>query len=134
MDQRVLHVVAGRLLEAGEEDEQVVVTIRKRGQQESQRLVVDRIVNCTGPGTTDRVHDKLISSIVHAGLGRFDPLQIGIDVDGRGSIVSSSGESSNCVYGIGPVRKASLWETTAVAEIREQAVHLADEILDQLTR
>jgi uncharacterized NAD(P)/FAD-binding protein YdhS len=132
VEQGDLRMIAGRLLEAKEEKGRVVVTLQERSQLTAYELPVDRIINCTGPGTTDRIHDQLISSTVKTGLARFDPLHIGIDTNSDGSIIDASGDASACIYGIGPLRKGSLWETTAVAEIREQAVSLAERILEQL--
>jgi hypothetical protein len=50
-------------------------------------------------------------------------------VDERGSLIDSRGNPSRFLFGIGPVRKAALWETTTVSEIRQQAPDLAEHLL-----
>ena len=45
----------------------------------------------------------------------------------------ASGKSSANLYALGPLRKATLWETTGVPEIREQAWELAERIVSQLS-
>jgi uncharacterized NAD(P)/FAD-binding protein YdhS len=70
--------------------------------------------------------------LLEQGLARMDSLQIGIKTDNKGAVITASGEPSDCFYAIGPVRKASLWETTAVPEIRVQAVQLAEHLLSRL--
>lgn len=127
-----LCLIAGRLVNAKEHNSRLTVTISERGTQKEHVLCIHRIINCTGPGTASRVQDELVLDLLHQGVARYDPLQIGIDTDQTGSLIATSGEPSSCVYAIGPMRKGSLWETTAVAEIRLQAAHLANHILDYL--
>jgi len=43
-------------------------------------------------------------------------------------LVNSSGAPSTLLSTIGPMRKGRLWETTAMPEIRGQALELADQI------
>jgi len=50
---------------------------------------------------------------------------LGLDVDADGRLLDRRGEPSRSLYAIGPIRKGSLWETTAVPEIRVQAAELA---------
>jgi uncharacterized NAD(P)/FAD-binding protein YdhS len=127
-----LRVIAGRLIKVVEHDQYVDVTLCERGTQKYQSFSIDRIINCTGPVSFHRVQDRLIVGLLRDGLAQLDPLQLGIDTGRDGLLISKSGEPSNCIYTIGPVRKACDWETTAVAEIREQAAQLAIKILDQL--
>jgi uncharacterized NAD(P)/FAD-binding protein YdhS len=65
---------------------------------------------------------------VQNGLARIDPLEIGIETTPDGSIISASGKASNNLYTLGPVRKAALWETTAVPEIRAQIEQLSNHL------
>lgn len=122
-------LAAGRLIRVKEFNGQVVLSICQRGTRNERDIAVDRVINCTGPGTANRVQDKLTLDLINRGLARFDPVSFGVDCDYDGSLISVSGEPSNLIYGIGPVCKGSLWETTAVAEIRLQAVQLAHTLL-----
>ena len=97
---------------------------RKSGKDEVLR--VDRMINCTGPEADfRRVDAPLFQSLFEQGLARPDPLFLGLDVDADGRLLDRRGEPSRSLYAIGPIRKGSLWETTAVPEIRVQAAELA---------
>jgi uncharacterized NAD(P)/FAD-binding protein YdhS len=99
------------------------------GEGESTRFRVDRVVNCTGP-TLDlaRAGEPLLEGLLADGLVRPGPLGLGLDHDSRGVLLNSSGSPSTLLSTIGPMRKGRLWETTAMPEIRTQALELADQI------
>ncbi len=99
------------------------------GEGESTRFRVDRVVNCTGP-TLDlaRAGEPLLEHLLADGYVKAGPLGLGLDHDSRGVLVDSSGTPSTLLSTIGPLRKGRLWETTAMPEIRAQALELADQI------
>lgn len=108
------------------EGDRVTVTL-DRGDAGIQELSVSRVVNCTGPALDLRdAREPLLDSLFAVGAIRTGPLRLGLDHDSRGSLVRGDGESSPVLFGIGPVRKGRLWETTAIPEIRNQAFDLAD--------
>jgi uncharacterized NAD(P)/FAD-binding protein YdhS len=90
------------------------------------RLVVDRVINCTGP-TTDaaRSGNVVVESLLRAGMVRPGPLGMGLDFDDEGHVVRADGGVEERVYLMGPARIGRLWETTAVPELRVQARELA---------
>jgi uncharacterized NAD(P)/FAD-binding protein YdhS len=128
-----LRVLAGRVTEATQQDTKVDVSILLRGTRETVSLSTDRIINCTGSGTCDRVQEPFIERLLEMGLASYDPLRIGIGTDDHGRLIGASGKSAANLYALGPLRKATLWETTAVPEIREQALKLAERIASQLS-
>jgi uncharacterized NAD(P)/FAD-binding protein YdhS len=79
------------------------------------------------------VQEPFIERLLETGLASYDPLQIGIGTDDHGQLIGASGKSSADLFALGPLRKATLWETTAVPEIREQALQLAKRITNQLS-
>jgi uncharacterized NAD(P)/FAD-binding protein YdhS len=127
-----LRVLAGRVTEASEQDTKVDVTILLRGGG-TVSVSPDRIINCTGSGTCDRVQEPFIERLLEMGLASYDPLRIGIATDDHGRLIGTSGRSAANLYALGPLRKATLWETTAVPEIREQALELAERIVSRLS-
>jgi uncharacterized NAD(P)/FAD-binding protein YdhS len=127
----VLRVLAGRVIDVVPQETKVDVTILLRGAREKARLSTHRIINCTGSGTSDRVQEPFIEKLIETGLASYDPLRIGIATDDHGRVIGPSGELSANLYALGPLRKATLWETTAVPEIREQALKLAERITSQ---
>jgi uncharacterized NAD(P)/FAD-binding protein YdhS len=66
------------------------------------------------------------------GFASYDPLRIGINTDNHGCVIGTFGKATANLYALGPLRKATLWETTAVPEIREHALELAERIAGQL--
>ena len=109
------------------------IKYRDRPTGSKKTLWIDRVINCTGSETDcRRIDDSLIISLFVQGLARPDPLFLGLDMDERGGLVNYKGNPSRLLYAFGPPRKGSLWETTTVAEIREQAVQFAQHLVGQL--
>lgn len=125
MSSGTLRIIAGRLLTAKTHMDHLEITIQQRNCEKEEVIRTDRVLNCTGPGTTHRIQDELIVNLVHNGFARIDPLGIGLETDDNGAVISASGAASRHLYAIGPMRKATLWETAAVPEIRTQAQELA---------
>jgi uncharacterized NAD(P)/FAD-binding protein YdhS len=106
-----------------------------RGDAGIEELSVARVVNCTGPALDLRAaREPLLEALFDAGAIRPGPLRLGLDHDSRGSLVRADGETSAVLYGIGPVRKGRLWETTAIPEIKSQAFDLADCLTGDVVR
>ncbi|MGZ8666129.1 MAG: FAD/NAD(P)-binding protein [Solirubrobacterales bacterium] len=113
----------------------LLVSVRDPGTGEVSERPFDRAVNCTGPAQDlSRTPDPVIASLLEAGEVRPGPYRLGLDHDSRGAMITGSGEVSSLIFGIGPVRKGRLWETTAIPEIREQALELADLLTADLSR
>lgn len=108
------------------------VIVRWRGRDETERLTVAGIVNCTGPqGDLWRSGDPLIRQLLDAGIATSDAFGLGLDVD-VDLRVAGSGKSALPLYAIGPMTRGAFWETVAVPDIREQAQRLAGIIADDL--
>jgi uncharacterized NAD(P)/FAD-binding protein YdhS len=120
-----LLVISGRAISIQELDGKASVELRRRGEDVIERLEVDRILNCTGTTSTRRPEDNLFDQLVDTGIGSLDALGLGLKVGATGELMSNTAVPSDRIYTLGPVRKASFWEVTAVPEIREQASVLA---------
>ena len=102
---------------------------------ERRRMLVDRVVNCTGPALDLRAtREPLLESLFDDGSLRPGPLRLGLDHDRRGALLAADGRASRVLHTLGPMRKGRLWETTAIPEIRTQAFELADELTAGLQR
>src|SRR6185312_12097775 len=113
-----LEVVAGSVEALVEADGVVVATFRRRGSGASEALRVGKVINCTGPDTDlTRVRDPLVVSLRDAGLIRPDGLGLGLDTDREGRVVAADGLVDEQLTLVGPLRKGSLWEHTAVPEL-----------------
>ncbi len=130
-----LRVERGEIERIRPEPEGVVVSVRDPDSGEAAERRFDRVVNCTGPAQDlSRTGEPLVESLLDTGEVRPGPYRLGLDHDSRGAMITRSGEVSRLIFGIGPVRKGRLWETTAIPEIREQALELADLLTADLSK
>lgn len=107
----------------------VEVVWRPRGTQQRERVLVDRIFNCTGPDYSPaRSPNKLVRSLLASGLIAPDPLELGIQVAADGEVVSADNRIAKGLYYVGPWLRARDWEATAVPELREHAQRLAERL------
>jgi len=64
------------------------------------------------------------------GMVRPDPLFLGLDVSTEGALIDQDGTASDSLYTVGPARKGGLWESTAVPELRQQALKLVEHLVN----
>lgn len=120
----VLSFIAGRILEVRPAPAGARVTVRRRSG-ETMELEVGRIVNCTGPGDIGGSSQPLIRQLLVSGLGRPDDLGMGLDTDHLGRVLAADGSPHDNLFAVGPLTKGSLWEITAVPDIRRQVWSVA---------
>jgi uncharacterized NAD(P)/FAD-binding protein YdhS len=130
-DSGQLIVKAARIERIELDAQRVAVTVKERHASGTHVLHVGHVVNCTGPDTNlARVGGALLRSALARGLIKPDELGLGLDVAPDGAVIRADGTMSHRLYTIGPLRRAQLWETTAVPELRVQAAELAARILE----
>jgi uncharacterized NAD(P)/FAD-binding protein YdhS len=121
-----LKVVAGKPMGLSSTPEGTRVTFRPRGAAEPEELLVQRIINCTGPqGDLLRAKDPLLRGLVEKGIIRPDAARLGIDIDRQCRTINAAGKSNPSVFAIGPMTRGAVWEIVAVPDIREQTWELA---------
>jgi len=121
-----LQVHAGRLLNMQQIGRRVRVTWCARGASAPTTLLVDRVVNCTGPQYDARhSRERLLRSLIAEGLAAPDALGLGIATEDSGALVDVSGRTASNLYYVGPMLRPRFWETTAVQELRTHAEALA---------
>lgn len=126
----VLH--AGKVETYEDAPHGVYATMKLRATGECETILVDHVINCTGPECDyRRMRHPLIASLLGQGLIRPDELALGLDTDNRGALLNADGIPSDTIFTLGPLRKGTLWETTAVPEIRTQARDLANHLLTE---
>jgi uncharacterized NAD(P)/FAD-binding protein YdhS len=97
---------------------------------EPVELVADAVVNCTGPGRPwAPPANPVISDLFERGLARPDPHGLGLETTAAGCLVDAAGDEVRQIMVIGPPRRGTLFETTAVPELRSQALHIADHVI-----
>lgn len=83
-------------------------------------------MNGTGPAADiSRATDPLLRGLLDDGLARPDSLRLGLDTGADGAVIDASGRPSDRIFTLGPPLRGSRYETTAIAEIRDQAAELA---------
>ena len=126
MERGKLHTHAGRLLSFESADGRVRVTWRARGEHATRTLLVDRVVNCTGPDyNIQRSRDPLLRSLLSQGLAVSDSLNLGIRTGAYGALIDRDSRAANNLYYIGPMLRADHWEATAAHELGSHAERLA---------
>ena len=99
----------------------VRVTLRDRDG--SREVIVDRVVNCSGPvDDVLRAGVPLLDRLLADGVVRPDPLGLGLEV-------TPAGRASDRIHVIGALRKGALYESIAIPELCDQAEALAAEIV-----
>ena len=122
-----LEVLKGRLLSI---TSGVQFDIEYRSQGEIKRIEANAIINCIGSESNfERLDSALVRSLYTRGLIRNDALSFGIDALPNGRVVGQNGEASDMIHTLGTALKGTLWETTAIPEIRTQARDLAKILL-----
>ena len=97
---------------------------------ERTEMLVDAVVNCTGPGRSwSPPGNPVVVDLIAQGLAVPDEHGLGLRTTPEGSLVDASGRPVPEILVIGPPRRGSLFETTAVPELRSQALHLADHMV-----
>jgi len=106
------------------------ISVELRVAGRTVRVESDAVVNCTGPGRGWQQSSRtLIGDLVQRGHAIPDPLGLGLASTPNGQLVDASGGTIPNVFVLGPPRRGTLWETTAVPEIRSQALHIADHVV-----
>jgi uncharacterized NAD(P)/FAD-binding protein YdhS len=122
----------GEVVDAAETAAGVRVTLT-----DGTTVTVAAVVNCTGPcDRPERSDDPLVRALLERGLARPGPLGIGFDTaaDGRLAPAGDLADAELPLWTLGALRKGSLWESTAMPEIREQAVGIARSLVGAAPR
>jgi uncharacterized NAD(P)/FAD-binding protein YdhS len=108
---------------------------RRAGGEEKEELSVRRVIVCTGPGLDFRkAAPPIIRDLVDRNLAQVDPVSLGLLVSNDYALLQMSGAPSSSLFALGPSIKGSLWETTALPEIRTQARDLATSLVNAALR
>ncbi len=92
------------------------------------------VVNCTGPqhdirGLRNPFLDDLLRPRAGGALATIATAGMGFRTDG-GQLIEQAGTARAPLWTLGALRRGELWESTAVPEIRAQAVAVASAVLD----
>ena len=128
-----LEILAGKQQEIKVDGRDVHFAFVSKKDRVTRRIIVQRIINCPGPsGDYLKTGNTLIKNLIHKGWMKQDELQLGIKTGVRGEIIRENGVVLQNAYSIGPLRKATEWESTAIREIRLQAEETASHIASRV--
>ncbi|MFT4111761.1 FAD/NAD(P)-binding protein [Silvibacterium sp.] len=101
------------------------LTLRTVSGQE--KLAAARVIHCTSPNIDyRRVPSPLLHDLFHQGLATTGALGFGFASTPEGALIGPDGMPSSTLFTLGPSRIGTLFESTAVPEIRAQAASLAE--------
>ncbi len=123
-----LRIVAGRVRRVENAGAAARVAWLERGTQREESAEFDRIINCTGARTSIDA-SPLLGAMAAAGVIRSEEIGLGVQTDAWARAVGRDGNVSEGVWVVGPLRRGTLWESTAVPDLREQALDAAREVL-----
>ncbi len=119
-----LHIGKGQINKASSLAEGIRVDYNF--DKNKEEILFQKLINCTGPESNYRkVRFPIIRNLMEQGKVVSDELGLGISCSVEGAILGEDGKEVKGLWCVGPMRKAVLWETTAIRELREQAVELA---------
>jgi uncharacterized NAD(P)/FAD-binding protein YdhS len=130
-----LKLVAAKVLEASHNEAgQTTLTVRPRNRTETDTIVADHVIDCTGVAKDiTRSSLPLLQKLFAKGLIRPDPLRLGIDVTANCAAVDRTGAASTKLFAIGPVTRGAFFEIDAIPEIREQCAALASQLSGEIS-
>ncbi|HXC17818.1 MAG TPA: FAD/NAD(P)-binding protein [Holophagaceae bacterium] len=122
----VLKVHAGRIRSLRDADGGVEAQWTSRSDGKRHTLHAARVINCTGPASDYGALDQpLVAQLRRAGWLVPDALRLGVETNADGHLLGKDGKAVPGLFTLGPLRRAALWESTAIPEIRGQAAALA---------
>lgn len=114
----------GRLERVNQAADAVEVIYRPRGKSESTSIRVQTVINATGPEVNpSRAQSPLLKNLLARRMAKPDRLGLGIE------ITPDFTDGADPLHTVGSLRKGTLWESTAVPELRGQAAELAKHLL-----
>jgi len=121
-----LTIHAGHILSFTARDSKLEIKWRSRTDGSEQSLLVDQVVNCTGPDyAIARSTEPLWRNLLQCGLCVPDPLGLGLRTGPKGAVIDADGWPGPHLFYVGPMLRADHWEATAAGELRVHAEQLA---------
>ncbi len=122
----------GSIVRIEDQGENIGVTYQNPDHEE-RTLWGGLVINCTGPcAGFSETQVPLFQNLLERGFIRPDELDMGIDVGADFTVIDRKGQHSDCLFAIGPLMKGTLWETTAIPELRGQAMRVAQLMLEDV--
>jgi uncharacterized NAD(P)/FAD-binding protein YdhS len=100
---------------------------------DGETLSGDVVINATGPSTRlTATKSVFLQNLLRRGLIAPDPTDMGVSIADDHTVLTGDGDRSAWLLAMGPLIKGTYWETVAVPELRGQAKHVAETVLDRV--
>ncbi|MEM7473600.1 MAG: FAD/NAD(P)-binding protein [Planctomycetota bacterium] len=131
LDAGRLRVISGTIQELVAGEQQIEVILSDQEGMEF-RQAGDLVINCTGPQLRfSKTASPLFRNLLERQLVQADEMDMGVRVDENFAALAPNSQTSGTLYAIGPLLRGSLWETTAVPELRVQAMRVTEKLLQR---
>jgi uncharacterized NAD(P)/FAD-binding protein YdhS len=131
IDSGKITLFAGTIENINLESELIDVTWKSRKDHSKNKLQVQRVINCTGPESNiEKGQNSLFTHLLQRKLIQADDLKLGIHATADGKILVDDKVIEN-LFVMGINLKSTLWESTAVPELRKQTQELADLLIEK---
>ncbi|MGP1667601.1 MAG: FAD/NAD(P)-binding protein, partial [Rhodanobacter sp.] len=120
----------GRIHGATLVDDRVQLNLAAHSGQPARQLDTDLVIQTTGiEHDVSRTHHPLVRQLVTNQHVLPDPLGLGWQSSDHGHLLQSDGAQWPHLFAIGSLLRGTLWESTAMPEIRQQARRIAAQLL-----
>jgi uncharacterized NAD(P)/FAD-binding protein YdhS len=122
-----LEVCAGKLISVELKNEGLSIRYLTAGEEHQGDFA--SLINCTGPETSlTKVNNPVLQAFLNKDWIQADELDLGLKINPENHL--AIGQAPIPIYAIGNLCKGSLWESTAIGELRSQAKLIAKGIID----
>jgi uncharacterized NAD(P)/FAD-binding protein YdhS len=129
VDNGLFHVHSGQVVAVEETGPSLRLAVKTFPSGHVRHWSTDWVVNCSGPDPNIFRADQVVMNRLHARrLARPGRFGLGVDTDLGGRVIGTSGQASDWLWAVGSLRQGQLLESTAVPEIRVQALNVAAQI------
>ncbi|MGL4596217.1 MAG: FAD/NAD(P)-binding protein, partial [Bacteroidia bacterium] len=122
-----LHIHAGRLLDVSPSAEKLLVRWQLRGTKEVHEILIDSFINCTGPSSRFETDGSpLLKNLLANKILVQDEQQLGFSATATGALKKIDGTTYSNAFALGGLLRGTLWEITAVPDIRKHIGQVID--------
>ena len=124
--------IRGNILNFSEVSNGVCITYFDKSVKSAHKLLVSRVINCTGPATDILMTgNNLLKNGLKKGIFRQDSLKLGLVADAESfKMLDHDDKPYQNLFATGALLRGVLWESTAVKELREQAESIASQLIE----
>lgn len=130
----ILQPITGKLIDFTQKGNGIEVTYFDKKQNKEHHVLVDRVINCTGPESDfSKLENSFIKNKINEGLLVQDSFKLGLGSHLENfNLKNKEGIVYPHFFTVGSLLKGELWESTAVGDIRIHPKKIAENILTNI--